>query len=482
MKKIITLVLFGFCFFSNLLLAAESDPNTYADSLPNIPKNARIALLPMAYDFPAVPQEVPVIQAAIISQIKALGFTPISVTLDPASTPKEVIKTFTLANDAHKDVRAAKQNFLANLKKQTAYEIAFIPSVISRKATLSGQVAIWDNVRNGLVVKGGGYGGDMDWSGARLALSLELDAYDMAGNWLFTSYGGISLPYIVNLKDSTNDLKPRLFESEKDKGYLEKGVEVALKPLTKKIKISKELIEGQPANAVPTEINLNVEITDAATQLRSGFRYFKGDGVTQDYKQAIYWFTKSADQGNVIAQTTLGYIYQKGEGIPQDYAQAIQWYTKAAEQGSADAQRNLGLLYFNPDGAPKDYKKALVLLTKAAEQGDLSAQHNLGVMSERGNGAATPKDFKQAFYWYSKAANQGFAPAQFTLGRMYSKGEAAPQDNKQAYIWFALAAANGMNATARDMAAAKLTPQILEQAQQETKILFEKIEANKPKK
>jgi TPR repeat protein len=300
------------------------------------------------------------------------------------------------------------------------------------------------------------------------------------GNWLFTSYGGISVPYIINLRDSANDLKPRLFESKKDQGYLEKGIEVALEPLTKKIKVSKDLVETQPV--VSTEINLNVEPTDAAMQFRSGIKYLRGDGVAKDYKQAIHWLTKSAEQGYVGAQTTLGYLYEKGEGIPQDYTQAIQWYTKAAEQKNIEAQRYLGILYLNPDGAPKDYKKALAFLTMAADQGDLPAQFNLGLMSERGNGTAAPKDFKQAFSWYSKAANQGFPPAQFALGRLYGKGEGVTQDNKQAYIWFALAATNGMNAKARDTVAAKLTPQILEQAQQETKVLFEKIEANKPKK
>jgi len=311
-------------------------------------------------------------------------------------------------------------------------------------------------------------------------LSLEFDAYDVNGNWLFTSYGGISVPYIINLRDSTNDLKPRLFEGKKDQGYLEKGVEVALKPLTKKIKVSKALAEASPANS--TEVSLNVEPTDADMQFNSGIKYLRGDGVAKDYKQAVHWLTKSAEQGNVGAQLTLGYIYQKGEGIPQDYTQAVQWYTKAAEQKSVEAQRYLGILYLNPDGAPKDYQKASAFLTAAAEQGDLPAQFNLGLMNERGNDTTAPKDFKQAFSWHSKAANQGFAPAQFALGRLYGRGEGVTQDNKQAYIWFALAATNGMNVKARDAVAAKLTPQILEQAQQETKVLFEKIEASKPKK
>jgi|GEM_PF-2731040 len=481
MKKIMVLVFFGFYFYSYRLLAADSDPNTYADFLPAIPKNARIAILPISYDFSAVPQEIPVIQDAIINQIKILGFIPIKVTLDSA-TPKEIVQAFALTNDSHKDVRSVKQNSLVNLKKQVSYEIALIPSVVSRKAVLSGQVAIWDNVRNGLIVKGGGYGGDMDWSGARLALSLELDAYDVEGNWLFTSYGGVNVPYIINLKDSTNELKPHLFESEKDQGYLKKGVEVALKPLTKKIKPSSNPIDEKQVNATPLEVSLNVEPSDVTVQLKTAIRYVKGDGVAQDYKQAIYWFTKAAEQGNVMAQTSLGYIYQKGEGVPQDYTQAITWYTKAAKQGNVDAQRNLGLLYFNPDGAPRDYQQARLFLTKAAESGDLPAQYHLGVMSERGNGAADPKDYKQAFTFYSKAANQGFAPAQFALGRMYARGEGVLQDYKQAYIWFAIAATNGMNSGARDMAAAQLTPQVLEQTQRDTKALFDKIEAIKSKK
>ena len=31
-------------------------------------------------------------------------------------------------------------------------------------------------------------------------------------------------------------------------------------------------------------------------------------------------------------------MYDNGQGVPQDYKQAVKWYTKAAEQGDADAQ------------------------------------------------------------------------------------------------------------------------------------------------
>ncbi len=39
-------------------------------------------------------------------------------------------------------------------------------------------------------------------------------------------------------------------------------------------------------------------------------------------------------------------MYGNGEGVPQDYAEAVGWWRKAAEQGDANAHFNLGLLYY----------------------------------------------------------------------------------------------------------------------------------------
>jgi hypothetical protein len=52
-----------------------------------------------------------------------------------------------------------------------------------------------------------------------------------------------------------------------------------------------------------------------------------------------------AEQGNALAQLGLGVMYAKGQGVPQDYSQAVVWYRKAAEQGDADAQTLVGLMY-----------------------------------------------------------------------------------------------------------------------------------------
>ena len=62
-----------------------------------------------------------------------------------------------------------------------------------------------------------------------------------------------------------------------------------------------------------------------------------GQGIPQDYAQAVKWFHLAAEQGLAKAQFNLGLLYDTGHGIAQDYAQALKWYRLAAEQGVAIA-------------------------------------------------------------------------------------------------------------------------------------------------
>jgi TPR repeat protein len=50
---------------------------------------------------------------------------------------------------------------------------------------------------------------------------------------------------------------------------------------------------------------------------------------------------KAADQGHAKAQYNLGVMYEKGEGVQQNYSEALKWYKKAADQGHAGAQSKL---------------------------------------------------------------------------------------------------------------------------------------------
>ena len=66
-----------------------------------------------------------------------------------------------------------------------------------------------------------------------------------------------------------------------------------------------------------------------------------GEGVTKDYKEAVMWYTKSAEQGLAVAQYCLGLCYAYGQAVTKDMKEAVKWYTKAADQGNESAKKAL---------------------------------------------------------------------------------------------------------------------------------------------
>ncbi len=102
----------------------------------------------------------------------------------------------------------------------------------------------------------------------------------------------------------------------------------------------------------------------ASAQSNLGLMYDNGNGVAQDYSQAVYWYRKAADQGHASAQFNLGLMYDNGNGVAQDYSQAVYWYRKAADQGHASAQFNLGNMYYNGQGLHKTIVKQHICIVK----------------------------------------------------------------------------------------------------------------------
>ena len=72
-----------------------------------------------------------------------------------------------------------------------------------------------------------------------------------------------------------------------------------------------------------------------------------------------------------------------GRGVAQDYKQAVAWYRKAAEQGDVDAQRILGMMYDNGVGVVQDNKLAYVWSSVSAANGDVKAATNRDLFAKR---------------------------------------------------------------------------------------------------
>ncbi len=81
-----------------------------------------------------------------------------------------------------------------------------------------------------------------------------------------------------------------------------------------------------------------------------------------DYDVAYEKLLPLAEVGNPGAQTELGKMYQYGQGVTQDYAEAIKWYRKAVEEGSELAMRTLAWIFAtSPDESLQDGFEAIRL-------------------------------------------------------------------------------------------------------------------------
>lgn len=140
-----------------------------------------------------------------------------------------------------------------------------------------------------------------------------------------------------------------------------------------------------------------------------------------------------AENGVPEAQYTLGIRYETGDGVPENYTEAVRWYRLAADQGYAEAQYDLAVSSYRD----QNFAEAMRWWRLAAEQGHAFAQFNLGGLYSLGEGV--DQDDAEAAKWLLLSADQGHAGAQINLGFMYRDGRGVPQNLITAYMWLSLA-------------------------------------------
>ena len=72
--------------------------------------------------------------------------------------------------------------------------------------------------------------------------------------------------------------------------------------------------------------------------------YDNGEGVPQDDKTAVKWYTLAAEQGNADAQSNLGLMYATGQCVPQDDVYAHMWWNLAGSNGSENGRGNRDII------------------------------------------------------------------------------------------------------------------------------------------
>ena len=113
-----------------------------------------------------------------------------------------------------------------------------------------------------------------------------------------------------------------------------------------------------------------------------------------------------AEQGDVEAQLILANSYIQGEGVPQDYAEAMKWIRMAAEQGHASAQFNLGSCYASCRGVPEDDVTAYMWLNLASAQGDEDSKLRRDLVTKRMTREQIAEGQKMSREWLEKRENK----------------------------------------------------------------------------
>ena len=187
---------------------------------------------------------------------------------------------------------------------------------------------------------------------------------------------------------------------------------------------------------------------DEEAGLKIAQMYYNGDGVVQDYTEAIKWYRYWAERGNPYAQYYMGICHDEGRGLEASLTKAMDFYKQSflefksrAEKGDKDAMLYLGKLYSLGKYVTKDKVAAVKWYREAAEQGDARAQYTMGVCYDEGFGVARSNE--EAVKWYRQAAEQGNAEAQCALGACFEEGRGVEKSATEAVKWYRLSAEQG---------------------------------------
>jgi hypothetical protein len=123
-----------------------------------------------------------------------------------------------------------------------------------------------------------------------------------------------------------------------------------------------EAVQGTDMNRILKRANAG----DSIAQYEMALRYADGEGVPQNYRDAMAWFARAAANGNDNAQWKLGLGYIQGIGVPPDERMAVVWFKRAANHGDIRAQRALSDVYLSGRGVPRDYVRAYTWASIAA--------------------------------------------------------------------------------------------------------------------
>ncbi|KAI9351859.1 hypothetical protein BD770DRAFT_445607 [Pilaira anomala] len=161
-------------------------------------------------------------------------------------------------------------------------------------------------------------------------------------------------------------------------------------------------------------------------------------GTSKNFAQAVYWNRKAAEKGILTAGINVGLAYENGEGVNQDYEEAMKWYKLMYDRyESPSAAHRMGNLYRHGLGVKRDCKMTLKYFNYAILKIEGMGRFlylTIGDIYEHGRDGV-PQCYKKAYHYYLKAFESGDIQGAATIGYLYYTGSGVPEDEEKAYQW-----------------------------------------------
>ncbi len=144
-------------------------------------------------------------------------------------------------------------------------------------------------------------------------------------------------------------------------------------------------------------------------------------------EEAAQMLRKAAELGHGKAMSDLGALYSNGIGVSQDWEEAVKWWTKAVQAGDSGAIYNVGVYHYKQG----QFSKAFLWFHEAATRGIAAGMMSLGSMHMKGEGV--PEDSEEGLRWVRAAAKAGLPAAQSVLD-LHERNSQALEDSDMPYV------------------------------------------------
>lgn len=171
-------------------------------------------------------------------------------------------------------------------------------------------------------------------------------------------------------------------------------------------------------------------------------RYNTGTkGAPLNPSKAVYWFKRSADNGNKYAMNNLAYAYLEGKGTDTDISKAVYWMEESARLYFPGAALTVGKWYYHGTYVTQDYNNAVRYFKDAAFGDKEEAMYYYAWCFAYGQGVVA--NYDKAFFWANRALDKNYSPAYLVLGNMYRYGKTVEINANRAKRYYEKGAEQG---------------------------------------